>query len=356
MIDSMEGVWLPEQPRCETWRGEPVRYLQPKHDGWRLLVAMQPDASNGLVAFGRKREPHLELSHALDRLPWWKKLEDTMPPLSGVDGELWVPGEPATFLPTALKTRDPRLKLTVFAVHAWAGARVEGMGHAQALAARAGLEFVDTVDVAGGAPDAEKLKRQARRMGLEGWALKESHLSGWYKVKVTRTADVVCVGYREGRGKFIGECGALQGAVWRGEGTARELVEVVACSGMQEWQRAEISAADVGRVFEVEYDCVGASGRLTRPRFIRWRDDKPAQECGDGQLCGVDGVTVTYEGESVRSGTYRGKKWRAVWVAGSRLVGDAKTAVPDLGWRFVEKDGQRLSHEEADHVRRVLVG
>lgn len=39
-----------------------------------------------------------------------------------------------------------------------------------------------------------------------------------------------------------------------------------------------------GAVCEVEYQDVASKGRLQHPRFVRWRDDKLAEECFISQI------------------------------------------------------------------------
>jgi ATP-dependent DNA ligase len=63
-------------------------------------------------------------------------------------------------------------------------------------------------------------------------------------------------------------------------GGSDELTEITRVSGMPDEQRLDIDEKkDLGRVVEVEYQDVGNGGRLIHPRFVRWRDDKPASQC-----------------------------------------------------------------------------
>jgi ATP-dependent DNA ligase len=135
--------------------------------------------------------------------------------------------------------------------------------------------MVDTFPYAG--ESRQELLRAARYWDAEGVVLKVGHREGWFKVKEVRTADLVCTGVKPGRadGKFIGEAGSVEGSAWR-EG---HLVALGWFSGMCDGEREDIDGSCVGRVFEVEYQYVGAGGRMRHPRFVRWRDDKPAAEC-----------------------------------------------------------------------------
>ena len=42
---------------------------------------------------------------------------------------------------------------------------------------------------------------------------------------------------------------------------------------------SEDRGAYLGKVIEVRYQYIGDKGRLRHPNFVRWRDDKPPDEC-----------------------------------------------------------------------------
>jgi len=109
----------------------------------------------------------------------------------------------------------------------------------------------------------------------EGWVLKDGNLDSWYKLKREHEIDLVVTGVKDGRGKYLGLVGALVLSTTEG-------FEVARVGGMTDAERVWMSEHEdelVGRVCEVRYQYVGDRGRLTHPRFLRWRDDKTASEC-----------------------------------------------------------------------------
>lgn len=116
--------------------------------------------------------------------------------------------------------------------------------------------------------------------GIEGYMFRESNLTGYVKWKPIRTADLIVSGFTEGKGKYTGKIGAI--VCKTSEGT-----EVAAVSGMTDRERDIITsntAYFMGKVIEVEYQYVGANGRLVFPRFVRQRTDKLPEQCTDAQF------------------------------------------------------------------------
>ncbi len=152
----------------------------------------------------------------------------------------------------------------------------------------------------------EILYDQVSRLGLEGIMAKKAdsryrggRSASWLKIRVDRTADLVVVGYTRPKGSRSG-FGALHLAGYAdgeltyagrvGTGfTARQLKEVGAelangrrddapCVGPvpkgveHQWVEPEL-------VCEVRYKEWTEEGLLRQPAFLRFRDDKPPQEC-----------------------------------------------------------------------------
>lgn len=237
MLDGMDGVKTFERVKPKAWRDEKWEWWQPKLDGWRLTSFAQ---GSWFALFGREISAHRELSHLLDHLPWYHKL----PTHVTLDGELWVPGKPASEVPRALANRGD-LQFTVFG----GGRDLEDSMCAIDAAHAHGL---DVLKFRRGPyvipPDAEGVV-----------------LDGRWKIKKEETVDLVVIGIKPGQEAFEGMCGSLICS----DGTR----EVACVSGMDLETRRAITQADVGRIVEVRYQYVGSGGRLRHPRFVRWRDD-----------------------------------------------------------------------------------
>jgi ATP-dependent DNA ligase len=123
--------------------------------------------------------------------------------------------------------------------------------------------------------------------GGEGVIVKDVRLAygqGWAKMK--KSYDVSCVisGYKPGNGKYSGQVGALELAVYDGG----KLIPIGYASGFNDQIRTEISAdfsRFVGKVVDVfahELSKPSADhylGRLRHPTWHRFRDDVEAADC-----------------------------------------------------------------------------
>lgn len=123
----------------------------------------------------------------------------------------------------------------------------------------------------------------------------------WYKWKKEDTADVVIVGFTDGKGKYDGQIGAVRYAEYLTEEEIQELgikkkhtnhmfkdgkdyylVEIGQCSGMTDAQRQDFTdnqMSYLGQVMEVEYMERTKKGSLLHPRFLQVRDDKSEKDC-----------------------------------------------------------------------------
>jgi len=107
----------------------------------------------------------------------------------------------------------------------------------------------------------------------------------WTKVKKEDTADAFILGATPGKGKYSGQIGALELAVYNG-GT---IWPIGKCSGMDDAVRLEMTELALqgnlkDLVIEVKYNDVTKNKKLRHPRFMRWRPEKKKEECLLSQL------------------------------------------------------------------------
>ena len=118
----------------------------------------------------------------------------------------------------------------------------------------------------------------------EGVMLKNDKVSNygkdWTKVKKEATADAFILGATPGKGKYEGQIGALELAVYN-EGV---IWPIGKCSGMDDDTRKTMTdlalhGALKHLVIEVKFNDVTKNKKLRHPRFIRWREDKAKEAC-----------------------------------------------------------------------------
>lgn len=275
---------LDDRVRAKEWRGEEFAVAHEKHDGHRHTIIK--DAAGDVTLHGRDSLPSMSMCK---RYPWlkdeaWYRAALDLPLRSVVDGELLHEGGRASDVPTGLKQRRG-LSFVAFALPWLAGTRRHLYSVQSSMDVLKYLGFVTAnYCIAEGEPTREALVALAQSRGIEGYVLKQADYHGWFKVKPIPTVDCVVVDIKEGKGKYRGLVGALTVAVVN---RSRQLTEIAHVSGMTDAQRRAMGRGDIGRVIEVAYQYVGSNGRLRHPRFVRWRDDKIAEQCGHDQLLAV---------------------------------------------------------------------
>lgn len=257
------------------WRGEAFSWAEVKYDGWRMTLFVDHDGSRRLVG----RKPEIDRLDDVSALTREKMMR--VPVGTVLDGELFVPGEKATFVPSALKTGDDRMVFAPFAVPYFGGQDVRRAGRyfVHEAIARMGFQSPTVLNDIPRSCRPETLQRLAREMNAEGFVLKQEHYRGWYRVKRSYTVDLIVCGWTPGKGKHEGRIGSVDATTWE-HFSAGDGASVATVGGISDELR-ERSFDDTwrGRVIEVEYDEVGAGGRLKFARFVRFRDDKPREEC-----------------------------------------------------------------------------
>jgi hypothetical protein len=252
------------RPKLSNYKpGEPAAFAHVKLDGHYLEVHQ---AASGFVTCTTRHGTELDLK-------WVPTLKNAwyMPGETTMLGELWYPGQPASYIKTAIKNRDTGLRFSCFAVSTCD----TFVGYAD-WCIKYGIEPVDFY-----MRDYLPLKGCMGRLDVnnmpplqhEGFVMKDELWQNWRKYKPFKTIDLIVDEVTEGRGQFIGLVGSLVCKTTEGHVIAN-------VSGFTYDERVQLSESDIGRVVEVKYQYVGSQGRLRHPTFVRFRDDKLPQECG----------------------------------------------------------------------------
>lgn len=266
------------RPDVRLWKGQFVKFAQEKKDGHRLTIVRTLNKIRALTKTpGQDHWEYLQENQDLRR-----KVEaldtDTV-----LDGEIYCPGVRASSVPTLLREDVNKLHFSVFAVPFFDGQdlRMQDRIFNSILIDR-GFEYPRTYDVMGPmqGQDIEDLMRTHPQW--EGLVLKVGNYFGWYKLKKSHTIDVVITDWKEGKNRLVGMMGSVEVSVFDSNGIS---VKCGTVGGFSDEDRARLTAKDVlYRVIEVEFDEITTHGQLKFARFVRWRDDKPADQCTMDQI------------------------------------------------------------------------
>ncbi len=273
-------TWTHERLRPKNWRGERAKWKQFKFNGHRFTVYKQQDGT--LVGFEREIRPDLEMTVKRPEIvayDWWKALEQ-IPPMSSVDGELYVIHGNAGDAAHAIAECLPTLEFMPFAVPYWRNLNVRMWDLERArdcVKKMTGLLFAPFFELR----EHDTFKRlcsDAADLDIEGFVLKNFNYAGWWKVKEVREMDAIITRLKWSESnRYIGAIASVIVSIY----INNELVEIanVPGSSFDDETRWEIDEKDVGRVIEVGYQYLGNKKRLIHSRFVRFRNDKPAEEC-----------------------------------------------------------------------------
>lgn len=250
-----------------------------KYDG--ICLDITRDRQGMLSAWTRTPR---DIVGKLMRCKWLQGPSLRMPLLSSVMGELYVPGQPASYVSTAIASNPDLLRFRAFCISMPKYARAP-LSEAKVIAEKWGFDFApwfhlrgqNSLFSEGEYTSIDSLMELPQPTDTEGYVLKHDNGSESWKVKRFNTVDCIVTGFIPGQGKYLGMPGALVVSLFDG-------TELASVSGMTDKQRQALRGEDLGRVCEVKYQYVGAGGRLRHPTFVRWRDDKPAHECNGKEL------------------------------------------------------------------------
>lgn len=263
-------------PRATKWReGKTWSRAEVKFDGYRVALVREVGTHHAYFRGLADRLRELP-AHIVDQV-------HCLPRNTLVDGELYVPGQPASEVPRAIKEKSLELTYQPFAVPMYKGSHVDSASFTERDSLIMSIcgrwePPASVPSVEGSYVDIAKI---AADMQAEGIMLKEGHLFNWYKVKPVWTVDAVVMATKPGKGKHAGRLGALVCGVWQGE----SLVEIASVGKGNDEKWRDLTDLDVvGNVVEIAHEGVGAGNKLKFSSFVRWREDKHREECLWDQL------------------------------------------------------------------------
>lgn len=262
--------------------------MEPKFDGWRLLIHVGPNGVNFYTRTGKAHAgklPHIEA--AVAHLPVHTWLDGEVVALDNNGMPEW--GTVQSILGS--NGVDSAGKLIYFAFDLLAfnsldirrlalSERRNAMG--QCLTPSPNFRITPQF------PADHKLHDQLVEQGYEGTIIKDPSKpyasgkrgQGWFKLKASDEMDVVVMGFKPGENSFAGMIGAIEFGQYQ-NGT---LVHRGRCSGMTMKQRKDMTALqqemiDSQAVISMAYMGIMPSGSPRHPQFKRLRTDKPAKDC-----------------------------------------------------------------------------
>lgn len=260
--------------------------IQEKVDGHRKFLIRNSDGTIG--AYGRKyssvsnnRENYI--FKVGDRI---RDYAGSLPPGTIIDGELYIPGEPAAKVATALSDESDILHYKAFGILVNEYSEFTG-GQTQCFDLLSSFKIprvkqVFLCDVVSDPNNVyEYCKSITEKEKWEGVIIKKDSISLCYKYKAETTYDVVVTGFKMAKkGKTDNMKGLIGSLICAASVDGNPLEVVCAVSGMTMKERREFSKnIPIGEVIEVKTQGITHKGKLRHPRFVRLRPDKDASMC-----------------------------------------------------------------------------
>jgi len=271
------------KPPCKDWDGvKHLRYAHGKMDGHFTRVIKD---QYGVVTAKTSRDN--DITHVFKKTREYASVLQLVPNGVTLLGELWTPGKSAsyvssiesqgntTFTPFAIE-QAPNVDRA--ALHFWS------LDYVHDLVQCWGLTPPPLLCLSSDRLDAESLLAWSTGHALEGVVLKNANLADWYRYKPVKSCDAYVIGYVAGEGKYEGMVGSITFGILHFDCKQDRwvTVELGSCSGMTDEERAEWTEHQeewMHTVIEVQYQEVGAGGRLRFPQYLRRRTDKLWHEC-----------------------------------------------------------------------------
>lgn len=286
-----------ELPKFKDWVDQPVRYFSPKADGHLQYVHV--DGQRRITVLTKNLKDNTEKLLSVEHI---KQELQGLPPNSFVIGECYAPTELATEVPHMLCTGDSRLQFSVFAAPFINDTNLVDVDlkFVMSIVKNYGLNVIPIEPVMPATQGLNctfraQLLREAVSQKIEGWVLKERHMSGWYKLKPVKTVDAFVLDVTESDSKtYAGHMKALILGLYKPDGTVHDLGE---CGGgftkafKLSMPYNEMKEHLLGRVAAFEFDSITKHQKLRFPRIAKdkqgqpiWRTDKDAVQCLTEQL------------------------------------------------------------------------
>jgi len=268
-----------EMLKAKNYKGDrPIQWIERKLDGHRIVIEKRDSI------FVRTRTVGVDLWPDIQRIEHLAQPILQMATGTILDCELWEEGSYSTDMKTRIKEGSSKLRITPFAMPFFqdksATDRISNPDSMFDMFEMMGFHR-NWYCLLDGRFDYDYWRNRATEMGWEGFVAKEGHLSGWWKVKPVRTAEVIVTGInRSTSATYYGDIKSLRGSVFDGP----RLVEVGNIGGLTAEQRSKPEDHYLHQVMEVEFDSLAGQGRLRFPRFKRLRMDKHPSECTMEQL------------------------------------------------------------------------
>lgn len=270
----------------ERWVGEL------KWDGWRLLVHR---ADHGMEMWSRNGKRY---EHLLPTLS--KRLEERLVPGTWLDCEaVSMTVEDGRITTSSAKVQrvlgrsdktsaEADITLVAFDLLAHDGidARSLPFNSRRSLLEQLLKHEIEGVIISPQVEIGDESFQAALAQGFEGIMMKErkrryasgARGHGLVKLKPELEADVVCMGFSEGKSGFAGYVGAMIFGAWGENGLER----LGQCSGMDMKTRQHMTEHPedyIGQAVEITYLSRHPTGGFRSPQFKRLRADKGAEDC-----------------------------------------------------------------------------
>jgi ATP-dependent DNA ligase len=269
----MDARWSPMlcEP-ADTMPDDPESWvLEPKYDGWRALMLIEP---TGVTVIGGRNNktytgqvPYIEAA-----------LRAALPANTVLDGELMHPAGWGS-VQSAMTTKGglPGLTFVAFDVLQVNGRDLRRLSYDHRRDVLEMIEWPEHTYLTPTGVADEATHVRMLDLGMEGSVVKRrdgAYMGGrrssmWRKLKAIASEDCEIIGWEEGKNGRSGEIGALIVRLPSGVQTT--------VSGMTDKVRAEMLAdwpAYEGQIVEVVHNGVMDSGKLRHPRYKRLRTDR----------------------------------------------------------------------------------